>query len=378
MSLAARSDPYAEGLRFSARGEHLRAIEQYEQALARAPNDTRVLFALGNTARTLGLARPAEDFFRRVLAQEPERIEALVNLANLLRAQGNFATAEAILAPALARAPSSPELWLTLGSVYRETGDTERATQHYRQALALNPNYPPALGNLAGLLADDGEVEEALALYDRVLKFEKDNAQARLNRAVLHLLQGNLKDGWRDYAARLKLAGKVPVPDHRLPRWDGSTLKRQRLLVTAEQGIGDQIMFASMIPALTARASAEGGSLILECEPRLVSLFARSFAGVTVKAWDVETRGGITTAHYGWLKSVGGATCAIEMGSLPRLLRPSIERFPAVSAYLTPDLAEVERWRSTFARDNSPTIGICWRSGKTGCHRAIQYAPLEA
>ena len=52
----------------------------------------RVLFALGNTARALGLARPAgREFFRRVLALEPARLEALVNLANLLRANGNFA-----------------------------------------------------------------------------------------------------------------------------------------------------------------------------------------------------------------------------------------------------------------------------------------------
>ena len=82
-----------------------------------------MLFALGNTARALGMPRPAEAFFRRVLAAEPERLEALVNLANLLRAQSRFAAAEALIAPELARHPESPELQLTLGSLYRETGD---------------------------------------------------------------------------------------------------------------------------------------------------------------------------------------------------------------------------------------------------------------
>ncbi len=66
------------------------------------------LFALGNTARALGLADPAQQFFRRVLAQEPERVEALVNLANLLRTQGQFAAAVSLLEPALARNPASP------------------------------------------------------------------------------------------------------------------------------------------------------------------------------------------------------------------------------------------------------------------------------
>jgi hypothetical protein len=211
-------------------------------------------------------------------------------------------------------------------------------------------------------------------LYDRALRTCKDNAQARMNRAVLYLLRGNLKEGWRDYAARLKLPGKAPVPDHKLPRWNGETLKRQRLLVTAEQGVGDQIMFASMIPDLAERASREGGGIILECEPRLVSLFARSFPSVTVRSWDSETRGGVPLTHYGWLKSSGGATRFAEMGSLPRIMRTTIESFPAPKAYLVPHADEVAHWRALFG----DAIGICWRSGKTGGHRALQYAPLEA
>jgi tetratricopeptide (TPR) repeat protein len=372
MTASARA--YEEGLKFSGRGEHALAIARYEEALTQAPDDTRVLFALGNTARALGMPRPAEAFFRRVLAQEPQRLEALINLANLLRSQGNFASAEALLAPALTRDPDRAELWLTLGSVYRETGDHVRATEYYREALARDPDYPQALGNLADLLADDGDVEGALSLYQRVLKRDRDNAQARMNRAVLHLLCGNLKDGWRDYAARLKLAGKVPVPDHKLPRWSGGSLKRQRLLVTAEQGVGDQIMFASVVPDLATRAAADGARVILECEPRLVSLFVRSFPSVTVRAWDSEMRGGVPRTHYGWLKAAGGATNAVEMGTLPRYLRSTIESFPSPNAYLVPNASEAARWREVFG----PAIGICWRSGKTGGHRVLQYAPLEA
>ena len=362
---------YEEGLRLSSRGNHALAIERFEQALAQSPDDARVLFALGNTARALGLGRPAEAFFRRVLSAEPDRLEALVNLANLLRSQGNFEPAEQLLRPALARNPQSAELLLTLGSLCRETGDPGRAEDYYRQALEQRPDYGPALGNLADLLADGGDIDEALTLYDRVLRQDKDNAQARMNRAVLHLLHGDMKEGWRDYAARLKLTGKVPAATHKLARWDGSALKRRRLLVTAEQGVGDQIMFASMIPELAAQAG-----VVLECEPRLVSLFARSFANATVRPWDAETKGGAATTSYGWLKGVGGATCAIEMGSLPRFLRSSIGSFPKPHAYLVPDAEEAARWRSRFGA--GPSIGICWRSGKSGGHRAVQYAPLVA
>ncbi|MGC9953799.1 MAG: tetratricopeptide repeat protein [Rhizomicrobium sp.] len=372
------ADPYAQGLKLSAQGHYAQAIEHFERALAIKPDDTHTLFALGNTARALGMSRPAEEFYRRVLRIEPQRLEAVVNLANLLRAQGQFAAAEALLQPTLADNPDAPELWLTLGSTYREMGDQERAAEHYRQALQRWPNYSAALGNLADLLADDGNTEDALALYDRALKAESDNAQLRLNRAVLLLLKGDLKRGWRDYAARLKLADKVPVPDHGLPRWNGGALKRTRLLVTAEQGVGDQIMFASMIPDLAERAAAEGGSLILECEPRLAALFARSFPSVAVRSWDVQTREGVVRARYGWLKAAGGANAAIEMGTLPRFLRKDIEDFPPTKSYLRPDAAEAEHWLTLFAGAPRPLIGLCWRSGSTGGHRAVQYAPLEA
>lgn len=365
---------YEDGLKLSALGRHTEAIARFEQALAAKPDDARVLFALGNTARVLGLPRPAEEFFRRVLALEPERVEALVNLANLLRANADFAAARALLTPVLSRNPDCAELWLTLGSVHRELGDTAAAEIHYREALARKPDYPAALGNLADLLSDSGAIDEALSLYDRALKREPDNAQLRLNRSIMHLRLGNLKAGWRDYAGRLKIPGKAPVADHRLPNWAGGTLKRTRLLVTAEQGVGDQIMFASTIPDLAARAKSEGGSVILECEPRLVSLFARSFADVTVKPSRMETKADVTTAHYGWLKAIGGANAAIEMGSIPRWLRGDLSAFPNSNAYLIPDEAEKAHWREVFGQ----AIGICWRSGKLGGVRNLQYAPLEA
>jgi tetratricopeptide (TPR) repeat protein len=379
MARPAIPDPYETGLTLSRQHRHAEAIEQYEQALAARPDDPRVLFALGNTARALGMAEPAESFYRRVLALDPQRVEAIVNLANLLRGTGQFVAAQALLAPALARSPQSAELWLTLGSTFREMGDAARAEAHYREALALHPDYPQALGNLADLLADRRDHDAALALYDRTLAHEPDNAQARLNRAVLLFLMGKLKDGWRDYGARLKIPGKAPMADHRRARWTGGTLKRKRLLVTAEQGVGDQIMFASLIPDLSRRAAREDGHVVLECEPRLVDLFARSFPDVTVHGADIEARGGIPHARYGWLKQAGGANAFIEMGSVAKYLRGSIECFGAANAYLKPDPMAVARFGAILETAGpGPFIGVCWRSGKTGGGRALQYAPRDA
>jgi len=366
---------YQAGLRLSAEGRHTEAIAQYEAALAVQPDDAKVLFALGNTAHALGLAAPAEQFFRRVLALEPQRTEALVNLANLLRSMGQFDAAIALLEPALAREPESPELQLTLGSAFREKGDAGKAKAHYQAALAARPAYVPALANLADMLCDEGARQEARTLYDQALKAEPKNPQIRLNRAILHLLNCDLKDGWRDYAARVEIPGKVPAAEQRLAPWTGGSLKGKRLLVRSEQGIGDQILFASLIPDLLVRARAEGGSVILECEPRLVPLFARSFPGALVKPALVRSEGGKVIADYGWLKAVGGVNATVLMGDLPRTFRGSLENFPAPHSFLTPDAEEVSRWKNLFGQN---AVGICWRSGKLGGHRSLGFAPLEA
>lgn len=375
----AAAHAYDRGLKLSSQGRHLEAISCFEQALSEQPDDVRTLFALGNTARALGLARPAAEFFRKVLVQEPERVEALVNLANLLRTQGQFDSARALLEPALAREPENPDLLLTLGSTWREAGEHGQAMDCYRAVLAVSPNYAAALSNLADLLSDDGAYGEARTLYDRAIKADSRNPQAKLNRAVLHFLTGNLKEGWRDYAARTEIANKVPATTLRLAEWRGGTLKRTRLLVRAEQGVGDQIMFLSVMPDLLARAAAEDGSVILECEPRLVTLAARSFPAATVRPQSLGTMNGVVTADYSWLKAAGGANAVTLMGSLPRWLRSDLESFPKGHAFLTPDAVEKSHWSAVFAGAGaSPVIGVCWRSGKSGGHRSVQYAPLEA
>src|SRR5258706_6025775 len=115
-------DFYAAGLTASGEGRHTDAIACFERALRDAPDDARVLFALGNTAAAIGHAGAAENFFRRVLAQETSRLAALVNLANLLRKSGRTADVIALIKPVLEINPEHAELWLTLGSALRETG----------------------------------------------------------------------------------------------------------------------------------------------------------------------------------------------------------------------------------------------------------------
>src|SRR5262249_35458044 len=136
--------------------------------------------------------------------------------------------------------------------------------------------------------------------------------------------------------------------------------------------------FASMIPELSEQFAAHGGSIILECEPRLAPLFARSFPHVHVHPSNIKTEGGNIVAHYDWLHDAGGADRTVEMGSLPKFLRRSLDRFPKNHAYLVPS-SEWGGWTHWMGEQGSgPYIGLCWRSGLSGGARNLQYSPLEA
>lgn len=372
------ADPYRDGLRLAATGNYAGAIALYEQALTIHPNDERVLFALAVAAKALNAAPLAENFYLRVLSLCPNRPEAVVGLANLYRETGKFSAAEALLNSALMIHAEAPELWLTMGSLKRETGDIKAARVHYREALARRPSYVPALGNLADMLADDGRNEEALCLYEKLMRLDPHNNQAHFNRSILYLSQADFSRGWRGYAARTRMHGKVPAPDHGLARWNGKFRNGKRLLVTGEQGVGDQLMFASLMPDLLTQCRRAGMSILLDCEPRLVPLLARSFPDISVHPWRVECRSGQLTSHYDWLGKAGGADTAIEIGSLPFFLRTEISQFPNPHCYLHPDPDERSRWLAALEHLPHPWVGLCWRSGKLGGGRNIEYAPAEA
>lgn len=367
---------YESGLKALSARDFAGAIAAFEAALAANPAPERqsaILFALANAARGIGHVRAAEDLYGRVLAQEPDRREALVNLSNLLRSQARYREAQVLLGEALERHRDAAELWLALGHVMREIGDRDNARLFFAEALRLKPSSVAARASIGDLLCDLGDAAGALAAYEGALRKEPDNARIRYNRALLLLAEGRLAAGWRDHALRFAAADPPLVFEHGLPAWRGEALAGGGLLVCAEQGLGDQVIFASCLDEAIRRASP--GASIIECEPRLVALFARSFPSAEVRPYTLVEQGGIKRMTYA-PGALDGLSHAVALGDLPALLRPRLELCPAPHAYLKPDVTERAHfalWLETLGP--GPRIGVSWRSANMGGLRALQFAP---
>jgi len=272
----------------------------------------------------------------------------------------------ALAKDALARDANSYEAQLLLGRAHQKLHRPDRALACFDAALRLRQDDAELYDFRGAMYQELGRLPEALADFDRALALRPDFPAASFHRAMARLLAGDFGRGWDDYELRRL------NPDHArsatdFPRWDGSPLAGRTLLITREQGLGDEIMYASMLPELIAQA----GRCVVECDPRLLQLFGRSFPSVTF--FGTLPAGGLPAAI-----PRNSIDVAIEAGGLARHLRRDAVAFPRHSGYLRADPGKQERWRGRLAGlGPGLKIGLSWTGGVRKTRRALRSLSLE-
>lgn len=263
--------------------------------------------------------------------------------------------------------PASAQAARLAGVVLRELGDLEGARASFAQACRLAPDDPRAIADHAAVLTALNRAAEAIELLEAALRLHPENAPLHGELALALLGSGEFARGWDEYEWRFRLpdAGMSrPVP---YPRWQGESLAGKTLLVTSEQGIGDEIMFASCFNELLEAA----GRCVFEVSTRLVRVFERSFPLATIVTRSLERSPAQVVRQ-----PVDYWTPA---GSVPRFLRRATEEFPAQGAYLCADPERTRHWRERLtAMGPRPWIGLAWTGGLPGTLRAARSLDLEA
>lgn len=270
----------------------------------------------------------------------------------------------------LERDAASAAVLCNFALALRECAEYVQARSLLERALQIEPGNLVLKYNYATVLADLGELNQSVELYSAYLAHHPEDKGAYVTRGLARLLNLDFASGWEDYEFRREsVECRRPF---RFPEWDGAACRGRTLLVYGEQGLGDEIMFASCMPEVLRRVDR----VILECEPRLASLFARSFP-------TVQVHGRKTLGDTDWLREVGHIDYQIALGSLPRLFRRSLSDFPDHSGYLCADPARIAFWRERLARlPGGIKVGVSWRGGNDLTRRHLrsldlmQLAPL--
>jgi len=333
------------------------------------PDLAEAHYHLGVIAAAQGRPDEAEDSLRRAIAREPLHAKAQNALGTLLSERGDVEEAVSCFYRAITARPELAQAHSNLGCLLiTELDQFEEGAEHISTAYRLAPDAPDVKCNWAMLLQYRGQYHTALARWSEAIESGglANEAKARLDRALVLLLLGNFRSGWEEYEKRFD-ADRRAVRDFGLPRWQGEPLAQKTILVYAEQGVGDEIMFASCLPDVMGMA----GRVVVECSDRLEAVFRRSFPGAVF-------HGGKKDDSGDWLAECGLVDYQVPIGSLPRHFRPGRESFPGAYPYLRADAQRVESWRTRLRQEgNRPAIGISWRGGTARTRGQTRSLPPE-
>lgn len=356
------------------------SIAAYEAALALKPDDPEIVNDLGRLAFRMGMYPQAEAMFRFHAAARDHAPESSNNLATLLRQQCRFEEAIEVLRPAIEAKPGEASLWNNLGTVLNDMGDMAQAEFFFTEALRLNPANVKARYNRATALFANGKGEEAIAECRTAIEQVRnpaDLAMMRFALAEMLLASGEVAAGWSAYEARHDPHFVDPtVYLVERPRWrDGVPLAGKHLLLAGEQGLGDEVLFGSILPNVL-EALGPDGKLTLYVEPRLVPLFRRSFPRVEVAGHRTVKKGG---RHYRALPDLNADAVDLwaPVGDLLRLTRRDLTDFPAANPFLRPDAERVAHWRDQLAGKRGLRVGLLWTSMAMKASRKRHYATFE-
>ncbi len=393
------------GRALRALGRHAEALASFERVTEVIPGDVQALVDQAGQHLELGQSEDARDCFEIALAHAPDCVAALAGLARLLRNAGATELALDHIRHALRAMPQDAELHfesalthnrcgdvdgacaayeralelqpayaaaaVNLGLIYlSQLGDPRRAQQYFEQALEVDPRSVAAQANLGAAMQEQGRLDDALAHYKRLIAAQPEVVEFRWNRGIALLSRGNYAQGWEDYELRRLRGAGAPARTFHFPEWQGEALGNATLLVYAEQGLGDEIMFAGCLPDLLAR----GANCVIECDKRLGGLFARSFPAAHVH--------GAARDDRSWIAQHTDIGRQIAIGSLPRLLRRDEADFPRHRGYLRAEPRRVAYWRGRLnAHRGESVVGLAWRGGTLKTRdrlRSIALDPLAS
>jgi tetratricopeptide (TPR) repeat protein len=305
------------------------------------------LWEIGEIDKSLDIIKP-------MMFDHPNNPDLLQMAGVIFEKAGNVPVAYHLFKVCTGIDPEEANNWTNLGRAAEDLWRTDEAEAAYRKALKLckrDDTLRITLGNLAAMCIDNARYPEAEEWAKKALEKFPDFDLAKSNLGFAQLAQRNWAEGWKNYRYCLGTTSRTKFVYKGEPEWDGTPGKR--VVLYGEQGIGDEISFASMIPD----AINDCSKVIIDCDIRLATLYARSFPQATVYG----TRKMPHDCAL-WAPEDREFDASLAVGQLGEYYRASADAFTG-DAYLTPDPDRVLMWKALWKVKAKPVIGIAWQGG---------------
>ena len=327
------------------------ALVSFDRALAIDPTGASAWNNRANALKDLQPQQGAVVSYRRALALSPGVSSYWSNLGDLVRLGGAITVALTMLERALVLQPTDPIALSNYGLTLIAAERLPAAFAAFRRAIALEPASCTLLANLADPFYYSGDAIGMRQVLKRALSIAADVPRVEFMLGISFMLTSELDRAWHFYERRFAPTGSVVRRPFHQRWWDGRHPVAGKLLVWAEQGFGDELIFSSMLPALVGADL----DVVVEVDPRLVSIFARSLPSLEFVARRTPPAPRLLEADI---------VAQIAMGSLAKLVRPTLASFSRVGGFLVPDPELRKRYKARLAGCGSGLkVGIAWRSG---------------
>lgn len=344
-----------------------KALSILEHARRLAPNSSEAVINYALALRALGKQDVAVDTLSRFTLDHSDQTAAQCMLVNILGETHGPERALSYLKDVFATQAPDARLYIALADQLTANNNHAEAELRLAQALELDPHNHVALTALGRSLRRRGEFGVAEEISQKAIDTAPTNPEANFNISLVHLARREYGMGWQGYEYRY-MTNERPVLAPGIPLWQPKEPPPQHVLVIPEQGLGDEVMFASCIPSLLN----EVNRVTLACDKRLAKLFRRSFPMIDVVAIDRRR------PNFGFLIARPTIERQVAIGSLPSRYRDSVESFPPTVKFLVPNALTRETLRSRLLNeDRVPIVGIAWRGGTNRTARQDRLIPLQ-
>jgi len=280
----------------------------------------------------------AEKIYVQLLEQNYNNTGLMATLGSLYVQTKRFGLGIHFLESAIAKGLNQPDAFTNLGLAYTQVNMREKGREYFEKSIKEEPT-PEALSNYSAMFIEAGESKKCAELCEQAIAQNPDLPLAHWNLALSLLGDGVWERAWDEHEWGLK--GNFMREDRAVldvPMWDGT--KGKTVLVYGEQGLGDEIMFASMLPDLL-----KTNTVVFECHKKLATLFQKSFPTVPVYGTREDSE-----VDWAYNHPIDYRLC---IGSLGKFYRRSKDSFPGTPYLTAESLPKGEKFR----------VGISWKGG---------------
>jgi tetratricopeptide (TPR) repeat protein len=303
------------------------ALASFDVAIALEAGHADAWTNRGNALHELGNYEEALISHDKAIALEPEAARPWVNKASTLDRMHRHDEALTCYATAIALAPKVADTWSNRGVALRHANRLDEAMASFDRAIAIDPACINAWLNRGALQDLLRQHAKALLDFEQALLIVPGNPEALSGDALARLAIGEFQAGWEHYEHRWKCHGAERLRHERLPLWLGEqSLEGKRILLWAEQGLGDTIQFCRYAP-LVARLGAE---VVLEVPASLNRL--------------MTTLGECRVVSQG--ETLPECDFQTPLLSLPLAFKTRLDSIPVAPAYLHALESDILRWRN--------------------------------